>query len=361
MAEARISPEISPQISKGPRNLITDVAGLSIGNAQDMRALTGVTVLLTEEPGTAAMDVRGGAPGTRESDALDPRHLLEGRVDAIVLSGGSVYGLDAPSGVTQWLGKQGRGFAFPGLSVTAPIVPGAILFDLANGGEKYWADGGAEEPPYRALGYAACEVAGAEFALGNAGAGLGAVAGTYKGGLGSASAVTADGITVGALVAVNAVGSPVMPGTDCFWAAPFELDNEFGGRRWNGEGAPAALDPLEGSKLAVRGEMTSRENTTIGIIATDAALDATAMHRIAVMAHDGFARALRPAHAPMDGDAIFALSTGKKPLDPAARSLDIARLGAIAADCMARAIARGVFEAESLGAIPSWAARHGGE
>ncbi len=346
MAEARITP--------GPRNLITDVAGLSIGNAQDERARTGVTVLLPDEPGTAAMDVRGGGPGTRESDALDPRHLLEGRVDALVLSGGSVYGLDAPSGVTHWLGGQGRGFAFPGLSITAPIVPGAILFDLANGGEKYWANGGSEEPPYRTLGYDACQAAGKDFALGNAGAGFGAQAGHYKGGLGSASAVTPDGITVGALVAVNAVGSPVIPGTDCFWAAPFELNGEFGGRRWNGEGAPASYDPLEGTKLA-----GPRENTTIGIVATDAALDATAMHRIAVMAHDGFARALRPVHAPVDGDAVFALSTGKKPLDRQARTLDITRLGAIAADCMARAIARGVFEAETLGSIPSWADRHG--
>lgn len=350
MSEARIKP--------GPRNLITDVAGLSVGNAQDLRACSGVTVLLPDEAGTAAMDVRGGGPGTRESDALDPRHLLEGRVDALVLSGGSVYGLDAPSGVTHWLGGQGRGFAFPGLSVTAPIVPGAILFDLANGGEKYWAEEGpvgvAHEPPYRALGYEACEAAGVDFALGNAGAGFGAQAGHYKGGLGSASAVTSDGITVGALVAVNAVGSPVIPGTDCFWAAPFELNGEFGGRRWNGEGAPASYDPLEGTKLS-----GPRENTTIGIVATDAALDATAMHRIAVMAHDGFARALRPVHAPVDGDAVFALSTGKKPLDRQARTLDITRLGAIAADCMARAIARGVFEAETLGAIPSWTARHG--
>ncbi|NIJ40846.1 L-aminopeptidase/D-esterase-like protein [Parvibaculum indicum] len=352
MAEARITP--------GPRNLITDVAGLSIGNAQDACARTGVTVLLPDEPGIAAMDVRGGGPGTRESDALDPRHLLEGRVDALVLSGGSVYGLDAPSGVTHWLGRQGRGFAFPGLSVTAPIVPGAILFDLANGGEKYWAAQGAhgvvQEPPYRALGYEACEAAGADFALGNAGAGFGAQAGRYKGGLGSASAVTPDGITVGALVAVNAVGSPVIPGTDCFWAAPFELDGEFGGRRWDGQASPAACDPLEGSKLAAG----PRENTTIAIVATDATLDATAMHRIAVMAHDGFARALRPVHAPVDGDAVFALSTGRKPLEAEARTLDITRLGAIAADCTARAIARGVFEAETLGAILSWADRHGG-
>ena len=353
-------PQIRPQIRMGARNLITDVAGLSVGNAQDLRARTGVTVLLTDRPGTAAMDVRGGAPGTRESDALDPSHLLEGRVDAIVLSGGSVYGLDAPSGVTHWLGSRGRGFSFPGLSITAPIVPGAILFDLANGGDKYWANGEGGEPPYQALAREACETADASFALGNAGAGMGAVAGHYKGGLGSASAVTADGITVAALVAVNAVGSPVIPGSDCFWAAPFELDGEFGGRRWTGETRPASLDPLAGSKLETRGTPVARENTTIGIVATDAALDATAMHRIAVMAHDGFARALRPVHAPVDGDAVFALSTGLKPLDPAARTLDITRLGAIAADCMARAIARGVFEAETLGDIPSWGSRHGG-
>src|SRR5580692_3384463 len=213
-------------IRTGPRNLITDVEGLRVGQAEDVAARTGVTVLVADAPAAAVVDVRGGAPGTRETEALDPTGLV-GAIDAIVLSGGSVYGLDAASGVTAWLAANGRGFRVISTAPPAPIVPAAILFDLANGGEKNW----GMTPPYRALGIHAVENARADFALGNAGAGFGAVAGAYKGGIGSASSVTDEGFTVGALAAVNAVGSPLVPRTDVFWAYALEQNGEFGNRK----------------------------------------------------------------------------------------------------------------------------------
>ena len=338
----------------GPRNLITDVPGVSVGNAEDARVRTGTTVLLPDAPAIAALDVRGGAPGTRESDALDPSRLLQGRVDALVLSGGSVYGLEAAGGVAAWLGAQGRGFGLAG-GVVAPIVPGAILFDLANGGDKAW----GEEPPYRALGRQAGLAASRDFALGNAGAGFGAVAGSLKGGLGSASLVTDDGITIGALAAVNAAGSVIMPGTDRFWAALFEIESEFGGRGV----APAmgrSLSALAETKLADLEEPGDRRNTTIAIIATDAGFDAYDMQRFAVMAQDGFAHAIRPSHTPVDGDLVYALTTGRVEMAAERKRIDLFQLGAYAADCLARAVARGVYAAESLGGIASYRDRFGG-
>jgi L-aminopeptidase/D-esterase-like protein len=288
--------------------------------------------------------VRGGAPGTRETAALDPTNLV-GAVDAIVLSGGSVYGLDAASGVTGWLGARGRGFRIaPGLPV-APIVPAAVLFDLANGGNKAW----GETPPYRALGIAAAERAAADFPLGNHGAGLGAMAGAYKGGIGSTSALTEGGFTVGALVAVNAVGSPVIPGTDAFWAFALEQDGVFGHVRPPQTLPQIDLDLPEDMKGAVR----PGANTTIAIVATDADLSRPELKRLAIMAADGFARALRPVHTPFDGDCVFAVAVGTKPLaEP--RPRDVMRLGALAADCLARAICRGVYEARTLGAAQSY-------
>lgn len=320
-------------VRPGSRNLITDVAGLGVGQAEDSRLRSGVTVILGDEPMRAVCDIRGGAPGTRDTAALDPVNLV-GAADAIVLSGGSAFGLDAPSGVSQVLRARGRGFEIaPGLP-RVPIVPGAILFDLANGGTKDW-DG---ESPYRVLGARAAEAAGAAFALGSAGAGFGATAGIYKGGTGSVSAVTDDGFTVGALAAVNSVGSPFIPGTDVFWAFPFEQDREFGGRRLAGD---IALDlDLPRDMKGAR----PRENTTIAIVATDADLDRLELARLGVMAADGFARALRPVHTPFDGDVVFAVSTARRALG-AARAHAVMRLGSIAADCIARAIARGVYEA----------------
>lgn len=329
-------------VRAGARNLITDVAGLRVGLAEDARVRTGVTVLLADAPMSAVCDIRGGAPGTRDVATLDAISLV-GQADAIVLSGGSAFGLDAPAGVTSVLRAQGRGFEIAPGAPRVPIVPGAILFDLVNGGEKDW----GEESPYRALGAAAVEAAAEDFALGTSGAGYGAVAGKYKGGLGSVSAVTDDGFTVGALVAVNAVGSPLIPGTDVFWAFPFEQDGEFGGRRL---GRDIALDlDLPDDMKGAR----PQENTTIAIVATDAVLTRPELARIAVMAADGFARALRPVHTPFDGDLVFAVSTAKKELGPL-RLREVMRLGSMAADCIARAIARGVYEASSLGNIKSY-------
>jgi L-aminopeptidase/D-esterase-like protein len=325
----------------GKRNLITDVEGLSVGQAEDQAARTGVTVVLAERAFAAAVDVRGGAPGTIGTDALDPVNLV-GTIDALVLSGGSSYGLEAASAVMAWLGAQGRGFRFAPEVPPAPIVPGAIIFDLANGGDKNW----GVAPPYGALALKAVENAGENFVLGNAGAGLGAVAGMYKGGTGSASIITDDGFTVGALAVVNSFGSPVIPYTDVFWAFPFEQKNEFGGRRL----APdfKAVDASLPSDI--KGPARAGANTTIALVATDADLGGVELKRLAIMAADGFARALRPIHTPFDGDTVFALATARRPLaEP--RPFQLTQLGNAAADCLARAIARGVYEAASLGEL----------
>lgn len=330
-------------IRKGPRNLITDVDGIRVGNAHDADVRSGVTVILPDGRAVAGVDVRGGAPGTRETDALDATCLVDA-VDAIVLSGGSVYGLDAASAATAWLGARGRGYGMGEAALVAPVVPAAILFDLTNGGDKNW----GEAPPYNELGRLACAAADKSFALGNVGAGLGARAGALKGGLGSASAIADDGLQVGALIAVNPFGSPIIAGSDCFWAAPYELDGEFGGKGLPARmDAVATIDPLTGTK----GEAAAQSggNTTIGCIATNADLTPAEARRVAIMAQDGLARAIRPIHTPFDGDVLFVLATATRPLDPEIRAREILRLGAIAADCVARAVARGVYEAETLG------------
>jgi len=334
---------ILPSVLKpGPRNLITDVAGIKVGQAEDLGARTGATVIVPDAPVTAAVSVMGGAPGTRETDALDPTRLLGGVIDAVTLSGGSVYGLDAASGVTAWLGARGRGYEIAGSGVRAPIVPAAILFDLSNGGDKGW----GEEPPYRALGATAAANASDTFSLGNSGAGFGARAGSIKGGTGSASLVRDDGLQIGALMAVNSYGSAIVPGSRSFWAAPFEMNGEFGGAA--SAVLPARAEWHEGTKA---GDAGLRQNTTIGIVATNADLSAAECTRIAVMAHDGMARALRPAHAPVDGDAIFVIATGAYSLDEEMRVRHLSELGTYAGDCVARAIARGVYEAETLGDV----------
>ena len=316
----------------GPRNLITDVPGLRVGQAQDAGVRTGVSVILPDERADAACDVRGGAPGTRETDALQPENLVEA-VDAIVLSGGSVYGLAAADGVVTWLGARGRGFGLVAGIPKSPVVPGAILFDVANGGDKGW----DEQPPYRELGRTAVAAAGLDFALGTAGAGFGAMAGGLKGGTGSASVITTDGFTVGAVVAVNSWGSVIAPGGRTFWSAPFELEGEFGGL--GSAGLAAGPDAWGSAKRPLE-----TRNTTIACVATDAILTPAQAKRFAVMAQDGLARAIRPIHAPFDGDVVFAISTGLRPLGEQPDYM-IARLGALAADTLARAVARGVFEA----------------
>lgn len=326
-------------------NLVTDVAGVRVGHADDATLASGVTAVVFDAPAVAAIDVRGGGPGTREGSLLDLANTVE-RVDAIALAGGSAFGLDAGGGVQAWLAEQGRGFAIREARV--PIVPGAIVFDLLNGGDKTW----GRFAPYRELGYAAAAAAGIRFALGNAGAGYGATTATLKGGLGSASAVTASGIRVGAIVVVNAAGSTTIGDGPHFWAAPFEHGREFGGR-----GFPAAFTE---DMLAVRlkgGSITAAgENTTIAVVATDAILTKPQAKRFAMIAQTGFARAIYPVHTPLDGDIVFAAATCEKPIDPL---LGLTELGNLAANVLARAIARGVYEAEPLpfaGALPSWRA-----
>ena len=326
-------------IAPGPRNLITDVVGLRVGHGQDVRLCSGATVLVADAPFTAGVHIMGGAPGTRETELLAPDRLGQ-QVDAIVLSGGSAFGLDAASGVMDGLRAQGRGFAVAGQRV--PIVPAAILFDLANGGAKGW-----DANPYPMLGRAALDASAPDFALGSHGAGMGATTATVAGGVGSASWVLESGASVGALVVANPVGSVTVGNGPHFWAAPFEWQDEFGGLGPAPRGAFAA-PPI--TKLA-------REATTLAIVATDATLTQTQLTRLAIAAHDGMARAVVPSHTPFDGDIVFAVSTGA---GPSATALDMVGLGHAAATCVTRAIARAVFEARPPAAMTqkSWSALH---
>ena len=330
----------------GPNNLLTDVPGILVGNAEDRDARSGVTVVLPEDRIVCGIDVRGGAPGTRDTEGSDPTCLVD-EIDAVVLSGGSAFGLDAAGGVMSWLAARERGYRIG--DAVVPIVPSVILFDLTNGGDKSFGD----TPPYRRLGIEACDKAAEHFHLGNAGAGLGATVGTsgsgrINGGLGSASFVIPEedgrpAITVAALAAVNPVGSVLMPGTGVFWAWPFEQDDEFGGRR-PGPNYVTSMDDHHPGHVA--------GNTTLVVVATDAVLTKAEAGRVAIMAHDGIARAVRPVHTPYDGDTVFVLATGGVTLqDPVA---GLARIGALAADCTARAIARGVYEAGDMADIPSY-------
>ncbi|MEM0898346.1 MAG: P1 family peptidase [Pseudomonadota bacterium] len=323
----------------GNRNLITDVEGLRVGNAEDGKIKTGVTAVIFDEPATASVQVLGGAPGTRETDLLEPDKLVPG-VDALVLSGGSAFGLDAASGVQEVLKAQRRGFAVG--AHTIPIVPAAILFDLLNGGDKNWTAN-----PYSALGAKAASSATLDFEIGSVGAGKGALTATLKGGLGSASTVMEKyGVTIGAIVAVNALGATNIGETKHFWAAPFEVDAEFGGL-----GMPQPF-PENASDLRIK--MRDQQNTTIAILATNATLTKAQCKRLAVAAHGGFARAIWPSHTPLDGDLIFAASTNKR---SAVDEVDFAiDLSAVAASTMARAIARGVYSAtaETGDTVPVW-------
>lgn len=328
-------------------NLITDVAGLSVGHAHDARVATGVTVALVSGDSVASGIVRGGAPGGRDTALLEPEMTAQG-VDAVVLSGGSLFGLDAAGGVVSFLRDKGVGLAIGGIRV--PIATQAIIFDLINGGDKNW----GRMPPYWELGHKAAEAASTQpFALGTAGGGWGATTATLKGGIGSASCVTPGGFTVGALVVVNAVGSATIGAGPHFWAGPYEQEGEFGGL-----GMPAAL-PAGALDLRMKG--MAPPSTTIALVATDAILTKAQAKRIAHMADDGLARAIRPAHAPMDGDTVIAVATQRVALRSAA--LDITEIGMAAGDCLARAIARGVYEATALafaGALPAWRDRFGG-
>ena len=311
----------------GNRNTIADVAGLMVGNAVDPGLRSGCTVVVGERPFVAGVSVMGGAPGTRETDLLAPDRLVQ-EVDALVLSGGSAFGLDACSGVADGLRARGRGF--PVGDQRVPIVPGAILFDLLNGGDKAW-----HRNPYYGLGLQALGAAGDAFELGSAGAGYGASTGRWKGGLGSASVVLDCGVTVGALVAVNALGSVTVGEGRRFWAAPFEMGDEFGGL---GVGGAAPMgDPVPVKRMG--------EATTIAVVATDARLSQAQATRVAVAAQDGMARAIVPSHTLLDGDLVFAAATGMREVDPV---LGVYQIGHAAAVCLARAIARGVFLARPV-------------
>jgi L-aminopeptidase/D-esterase-like protein len=330
------------------KNLLTDISGVRVGHADDAKLASGVTAVIFDKPVVAALDVRGGGPGTRDGALLDVANTVE-RIDAIALSGGSAFGLETGGGVQAWLAEQGRGFVVRGAVI--PIVPGAIVFDLLNGGDKAW----GRFPPYRDLGYAAASAAGSDFALGSAGAGLGATTANFKGGIGSASAATPGGVRVAALAVVNAVGTVTVGDGPWFWAAPFETGGEYGGR-----GLPPSFTP---DMLAMRikggAAATAVENTTLAVVVTDAILTKAQAKRLAVIAQTGFARAIYPVHAPLDGDVVFAAATCEKPVDPL---IGLTELGMIAANVMARAIARGVYSATALpfpGALPAWKDRFG--
>jgi len=331
------------------QNLLTDIAGVRVGHADDPALASGVTAVLFDAPAVAAIDVRGGGPGIRDGAVLELANTVD-RVDAIALSGGSAFGLEAGGGVQAWLAERGRGFGVRGAVI--PIVPGAVLFDLLNGGDKAW----GRFAPYRELGYAATEAAGLRFALGSVGAGMGATTANFKGGLGSASAVTAGGVRVAALVAVNAVGTVTVGDGPWFWAAPFELGTEFGGR-----GLPPSFSAeMQAMRLKGGALATAAENTTLAVVVTDAQLTKPQAKRLAVIAQTGFARGIYPVHAPLDGDVVFAAATGEKPIDPLA---GLTELGMIGANAVARAIARGVYEAVALpfpGALPAWKDRFAG-
>lgn len=314
----------------GPLNLITDVPGLTVGNADEKTLKSGATVLLGDAPMTCSYSVMGGAPGTRETDLLEPDKSAPG-VDALVLAGGSAFGLAAAQGVMDGLHQMGRGFAVHAARI--PLVPSAIIFDLLNGGQKNWTTN-----PYPALGHQALENASRQFALGTVGAGAGAQTAMHKGGLGSASVEIDDGIMVGALVIANPLGSVTTPSGRHFWAAPFEMKSEFGAL--GPEPEHGYQIPPPSRKAAAMAELG---NTTIAIIATDAILDKAQCKRVATAAQDGIARAIVPAHTPFDGDLVFAAATGQR--DLIAPPLQLAQICNAAAICLSRAIARAVWEA----------------
>ena len=320
-------------MNTGKNNSLTDVEGLIVGHFTDTTAACGVSVAICPEGATAGVDVRGSAPGTRETDLLAPLNLVE-KVQAIVLTGGSVYGLAAADGAVRWLSKKGWGFPLEAGNV-APIVPAAALFDLGRGADYI--------PPIEsAWGTKACENAGDEALLvGCVGAGTGAMSGGIKGGLGMASEVLASGLTVAAMVAVNSLGSVIDPATGQPWEIRMEQGAEFGI-----QGKRSVLFPVPPKAEAGR-------NTTIGIIATDAILTKAQAQKIAQMAHDGMARAIRPAHTMFDGDTIFCMATNKKELPDTPgffatpKAMALIELGRAAADCMTRAIIRAIFAATS--------------
>lgn len=338
--------------SPGPLNSILDIEGLSVGHAVDHRLASGVSVVIPEKPAVASVHVMGGAPGTRDTELLAPEETVE-RVDALVLAGGSAFGLGAASGLMAYMSEQGRGFLVG--DVRVPIIPAAILFDLMNGGDKDW----GRFPPYRNLGWTAAEDADRKpFDCGSTGVGFGCTTADLLGGLGTASLVLPSGHTVAAMVAVNAVGAATIGDGPHFWAAPFEIGDEFGGLGLPHPWPEAARVPRIKGVRGPDAPPSTGTATTLGIVATDAALTKAQAKRLAIQAHDGFARALWPAHTPLDGDLIFTLATGERPLaEPLA---DMVALGIAAVNVVARSIARGVYgaTAKTWSKLPSWSERH---
>ncbi|RBP10543.1 D-aminopeptidase [Roseiarcus fermentans] len=325
-------------------NLLTDVAGVRVGSADDARLGSGVTAVIFDEPAVASIAVHGGAPASRDTELLAP-HMTVERVDAFVLSGGSAFGLDAAGGVMAHLLEIGRGHRVGAARV--PIVPGASLFDLLNGGDKRW---DRTRPVYWELGRRAALAADRRFALGTVGAGFGATTFDLKGGLGSASALTSRGYRVAALVACNAVGRATRGASRWFWAAPFEREAEFGGLGTGTRDEPLVFAMKNGDPA----------NTNLAVVVTDAPMTKVQVKRLAVMAQDGLALSLRPAHAPTDGDTVFAAATGR--VGRAPDLVDLTEIGMLAAECVARSVARGVYEATPLaveGAQPSWRQLYG--
>jgi L-aminopeptidase/D-esterase-like protein len=328
-------------------NLITDLPGVSVGHAEDTSLASGVTAILLDRDNVASGTIRGGAPGSRDTALLEPEMTVEG-LDAVVLSGGSLFGLDAAGGVVSFLREANKGLKIG--AATLPIVAQAIIFDLLNGGNKAW----GRMPPYWELGWQAAQRAGrGDFALGSVGGGLGATTANLKGGLGSASTTTASGFAVGAIVVVNAVGSVTVGEGPHFWAAAYERDGEFGGL-----GAPPT--PIAGA-LDLRIKGGAPPATSIAFVATDAIMTKAQAKRLALMADDGLARAIRPAHAPMDGDTVIAAAMLRKPMPDG--PLNLTEIGLAAGDCIARAVARAVYLASALpfaGAQPAWRDRFAG-
>lgn len=327
------------EMRPGLRNLMTDVPGILVGAAHDEAARTGVTVILCADSVAGAVDVRGGGPGTRDTEILAAEGLV-GRAHAFVLTGGSALGLSAAEATAEALSARKIGLSLHTGAPHVPIVPAAVIYDLTNGGDK------SRCPSiYRELGAAALAGAAEDFALGRSGAGMGARAGLFRGGQGSASIVLGGGLIVGALMIANPVGSVFMPDGNTYWAWPFEIDGEFGGAR-PGPGVHARAPFPDSGRLRAADKSLLGANTTIGVVATSARLTPAECKRVAMMAQDGIARAVRPAHTPFDGDLIFCASTGRVDLPEEDRHLSIAALGSSAADCVARAVARGVFAAQ---------------
>ena len=344
-------------LAPGNKNLITDIPGIQVGHAEDNKIGTGVTVITGDKPFSAAVDVRGGGPGTRETDMLSLENSI-GRADAIVLSGGSAYGLDACSEVQDLLRQENKGYKVG--KAIIPLVPGAVIFDL-NINDKPHVNNIGELSPWRKLANKAYKSANTDFLLGSFGAGCGATTATLKGGQGSTSWTqtfsNGEEYTIGAIVVNNAVGNPLLNEGPHFLSANLEFGNEFGGYGVSNDLYDNILRakrlPTSIGQKEIFNDISS--NTVVGVVATNAPLTRSNLKRLAIMAHDGIARSLNPSHTPMDGDTIFSITTTEDIKEQILENVDILALGARASDCVARACNRAIYEAEAIGnSKPGW-------